>query len=237
VTEQQPEQHHEHAEVVAADVTETVEIDEDGAVVDIVETDVVEELLDDDDHVVEVVETHVVDTSVIEPDGTIVEVVETEVLDARLEGDEVVITDTVEVDLVEADLVDVDDAADGDAADDDAADDDSDDDDSDDDDSDDSDDDAEDADTDSRLEQLDDGSAAVAGAESLVGTPEALPFEMPARERFASLDDVEVTGDARVDAATARLEEVPDLPTTDHVGVYEDVHRRLQDALSDTEVR
>jgi len=213
VTEQQPEQHHQHAEVVAADVTETVEIDEDGAVVDIVETDVVEELLDDDDHVVEVVETHVVDTSVIEPDGTIVEVVETEVLDARLEGDEVVITDTVDVDIVEADLVDVDDDSDDTASD------------------------AEDADTDSRLEQLDDGSAAVAGAESLVGTPEALPFEMPARERFASLDDVEVTGDARVDAATARLEEVPDLPTTDHVGVYEDVHRRLQDALSDTEVR
>ncbi len=213
MTEQQPEQHHQHAEVVAADVTETVEIDEDGAVVDIVETDVVEELLDDDDHVVEVVETHVVDTSVIEPDGTIVEVVETEVLDARLEGDEVVITDTVDVDIVEADLVDVDDDSDDTASD------------------------AEDADTDSRLEQLDDGSAAVAGAESLVGTPEALPFEMPARERFASLDDVEVTGDARVDAATARLEEVPDLPTTDHVGVYEDVHRRLQDALSDTEVR
>ena len=77
----------------------------------------------------------------------------------------------------------------------------------------------------------------MAGAEAIVGTTEALPFEMPARERFASLDDVEVTGDARVDAATARLDEVPDLPTTDHVAVYEDVHRRLQDALSDTEVR
>lgn len=212
MTEQHPEQHHDRAEVVAADVTETVEIDEDGSVVEIVETDVVEELVDDD-QVVEVVETHVIDTSVIEPDGTLVEVVETEVLDARLEGDEVVITDTVDVDIVEADLVDVDDDSDDTASD------------------------AEDADTDSRLEQLDDGSAAVAGAESLVGTPEALPFEMPARERFASLDDVEVTGDARVDAATARLEEVPDLPTTDHVGVYEDVHRRLQDALSDTEVR
>ena len=50
-------------------------------------------------------------------------------------------------------------------------------------------------------------------------------------------DDVEITGDARVDAATARLEEVPDLPTADHVAVYDDVHRRLQDALSDAEVR
>lgn len=211
MTESHHEQH-EHAEVVAADVTETVEIDEDGTVVDVVETDVVEEAFDDADEVVEVVETHVVDTTVLGPDGTVVEVVETEVLDARLEGDEVVVTDTVDVDLVEAELVDVDDTEDDDTED-------------------------ADADADSRLEQLDDGSAAVAGAESLVGTTEALPFEMPARERFASLDDVEVTGDARVDAATARLDEVPDLPTTDHVGVYEDVHRRLQDALSDTEVR
>ena len=38
MTEQQPEQHHQPAEVVAADVTETVEIDEDGSVVDLVET-------------------------------------------------------------------------------------------------------------------------------------------------------------------------------------------------------
>jgi hypothetical protein len=40
-----------------------------------------------------------------------------------------------------------------------------------------------------------------------------------------------------VDAATARLAEVPDLPTTDHVEVYEDVHRRLQEALAEAEVR
>jgi hypothetical protein len=94
-----------------------------------------------------------------------------------------------------------------------------------------------DAATDARLEQVDDGSSLVAGAEALVGGPQALPFEMPARERFAALPDIESTGDARVDAATARLDEIPDLPTADHVGVYTDVHHRLQDALSDTEVR
>jgi hypothetical protein len=91
--------------------------------------------------------------------------------------------------------------------------------------------------TDARLEQVDDGSSAVAGAEALVGGPQALPFEMPVRERFAALPGIEATGDARVDAATARLDEIPDLPTADHVGVYTDVHHRLQDALSDTEVR
>ncbi len=212
----------EPVEVVAADAVETVEIEDDGTVVDVVETEVVEAVRDAEGEVVEVVDTHVVDTEVIDPDGTIVEVVETETVDARLEGDEVVVTGTVDVDLVESALVEVDgpgstdDLADVDddptvVLDDDAA--------------------------DTRLEALDDGSAAVAGAEAIVGSPEALPFEMPARERFASLDDIEATGDARVDAATARLEEVPDLPTTDHVGVYEDVHRRLQEALSDTEVR
>ena len=69
------------------------------------------------------------------------------------------------------------------------------------------------------------------------GAPEALPFTMSAREHFAAVDALESTGDARVDAAAARLEEVPDLPTADHVEVYEDVHRRLQDALSEAEVR
>jgi hypothetical protein len=46
-----------------------------------------------------------------------------------------------------------------------------------------------------------------------------------------------VTGEPRVDAATARLDEVTDLPTTDHVAVYDDVHRRLQDALADADAR
>ena len=189
----------EPVEILAADVEETVVLDDDGTVVDVVESDVLVARRDDD--------------------GDVLEVVETEVLDARVDGDDVVVTGTVDVELVDSEVVDVDDA-DDEAEDtisvdtqvlDDAA--------------------------DTRVEQLDDGSSAVGAAEAIVGGPEALPFEMPARERFAALDDVAVTGDARVDAATARLDEVPDLPTNDHVGVYEDVHRRLQDALSDTEVR
>jgi hypothetical protein len=62
-----------------------------------------------------------------------------------------------------------------------------------------------------------------------------LPLLVPARERFAGLDAVPVTGEPRVDAATARLEEIVALPTVDHVEIYEDVHQRLQDALADAD--
>jgi hypothetical protein len=64
-----------------------------------------------------------------------------------------------------------------------------------------------------------------------------LAFALSAREQLAALPDPEVTGDARVDAATARLGDLAELPTSDHVGVYDDVQRRLQDALADAEVR
>ena len=95
-----------------------------------------------------------------------------------------------------------------------------------------------DADLDAGLDRIDDGGALVGVADSgPTAQSESLPFVMTAREHFASVADVEVTGDARVDAATARLEEIPDLPTSDHVALYDDVHRRLQDALSDADVR
>jgi hypothetical protein len=42
-----------------------------------------------------------------------------------------------------------------------------------------------------------------------------------------------VTGNARVDDATAALEVLDDRPTADHADVFEDVHRRLQSALAD----
>jgi len=46
--------------------------------------------------------------------------------------------------------------------------------------------------------------------------------------------EVEPTGDLRVDAALARMQDVNELPTDDHIAVFEDVHRRLQDALADS---
>jgi hypothetical protein len=42
----------------------------------------------------------------------------------------------------------------------------------------------------------------------------------------------ETTGDDRVDAALARLGELEAAPTADHPAVFQDVHRRLQDALT-----
>jgi len=41
------------------------------------------------------------------------------------------------------------------------------------------------------------------------------------------------TGHAGVDAALARLADVEAAPTDSHPEVYDDVHRRLHDALSD----
>jgi len=47
-----------------------------------------------------------------------------------------------------------------------------------------------------------------------------------ARERPA-------TGEPRVDAALARLDELEGLPVTEHRAVFEDVHRRLRDVLGE----
>ncbi len=41
------------------------------------------------------------------------------------------------------------------------------------------------------------------------------------------------TGNPRVDAALARLAELDGRPAAEHVEIYEDVHRRLQEALAD----
>lgn len=40
------------------------------------------------------------------------------------------------------------------------------------------------------------------------------------------------TGDLRVDAALAHLEELAELPVTSHVEVFENVHRQLHEALT-----
>lgn len=42
-----------------------------------------------------------------------------------------------------------------------------------------------------------------------------------------------VTGVASVDAAARRLTELDDAPVETHVGIYEDVHHRLQEGLAD----
>ena len=44
--------------------------------------------------------------------------------------------------------------------------------------------------------------------------------------------EVDTTGDERVDAALARLTELEQAPLTEHPAVFDDVHRRLQEALT-----
>jgi hypothetical protein len=41
------------------------------------------------------------------------------------------------------------------------------------------------------------------------------------------------TGEPRVDAALDRLQDVAAAPVDEHIAIYDDVHRRLQDALAD----
>lgn len=90
-----------------------------------------------------------------------------------------------------------------------------------------------DADLDAAIDDVNDGGQSVRP----VVTAESLPLAMSTRDAFLHARDVPVTGDARVDAATARLTELVDLPTSDHAAVYDDVHRRLQDALADADQR
>lgn len=46
--------------------------------------------------------------------------------------------------------------------------------------------------------------------------------------------EIESTSDIRVDSALARMQDVLELPTEEHVEVFDEVHRRLQDALADS---
>jgi hypothetical protein len=43
------------------------------------------------------------------------------------------------------------------------------------------------------------------------------------------------TGESAVDDALARLSQIGESPTVDHVEIYDDVHRRLTDALADVD--
>jgi hypothetical protein len=45
------------------------------------------------------------------------------------------------------------------------------------------------------------------------------------------------TGEPRVDAALARLDELAGRPVTEHRAIFEDVHRRLRDVLGELDAR
>lgn len=77
------------------------------------------------------------------------------------------------------------------------------------------------------------------------GTPLTSSDEPPAAERAPEPDtagdepdrSVPTTGDARVDDALGRLGDLTALPVAEHLPVYEDVQRRLHDALADLDER
>ena len=59
----------------------------------------------------------------------------------------------------------------------------------------------------------------------------------PAGRRGAAVPRVRPsTGDARVDDAVARLDDLAALPVAEHVAVFEYVHERLTEALGDLDV-
>lgn len=63
-----------------------------------------------------------------------------------------------------------------------------------------------------------------------------MPFESPdvASQMLLIKPEVEPTGDAQIDAALDRMRDVSELPTAEHVEVFEEVHRRMQDLLVDS---
>jgi hypothetical protein len=55
----------------------------------------------------------------------------------------------------------------------------------------------------------------------------------PEHPEYLEQVDAEDVRDPRIAAAVARLDGLTDTPPVEHVEVYEDVHRVLQDALAD----
>jgi hypothetical protein len=55
----------------------------------------------------------------------------------------------------------------------------------------------------------------------------------PPAEGGEPLAEPAATGEPQVDAALTRLQDVTNAPVEEHVAIYDEVHRRLQDALAD----
>ncbi len=71
------------------------------------------------------------------------------------------------------------------------------------------------------------GEAYAGGAGDAAG---AADFGEPGRRRHG-------TGEPRVDAALARLDELTGQPVTEHRAVFDDVHRRLREVLGELDTR
>jgi hypothetical protein len=78
----------------------------------------------------------------------------------------------------------------------------------------------------------------VVGAEGVEPMTESTPLDPPATT--PSRDEGDMSGHTGVpaaDAARDRLTAIDDAPLDEHVGIYEDVHRRLQEGLADLDER
>jgi hypothetical protein len=74
-----------------------------------------------------------------------------------------------------------------------------------------------------------DATEGIAGTEGIAAAAGELP-EVPDERR-------PVTGEPRVDAALARLDELDARPVTEHRAIFDDVHRRLRDVLGELDTR
>jgi hypothetical protein len=74
------------------------------------------------------------------------------------------------------------------------------------------------------------GGAADAGSADVGDTADAGQPGQPGSRRH-------VTGEPRVDAALARLDELAGQPVTEHRAIFDDVHRRLREVLGELDTR
>jgi hypothetical protein len=79
-------------------------------------------------------------------------------------------------------------------------------------------------DADSPVDDAQEQPVADRGDEPTAAVDEALASLLAARQ---------ATGEPRVDAALARLDDLAGMPVTEHRAVFEDVHRRLRDVLGE----
>jgi hypothetical protein len=88
---------------------------------------------------------------------------------------------------------------------------------------------------------VDAGDAWGVDADSPVDDAQEQPVADRGDEPAAAVDDAlasllaarQATGEPRVDAALARLDDLAGMPVTEHRAVFEDVHRRLRDVLGE----
>jgi hypothetical protein len=68
-------------------------------------------------------------------------------------------------------------------------------------------------------------------SDELSDPPSDAPSDPPAEEPVGPRSSYEPTGNPEVDDVLERVSQVADLPTSEHVEVYEDAHRQLHETL------